>query len=51
MDPAWGKFIAARKLSTSRIVRKWQHHCDNNELAELSVVRYKSKQFMLWWKP
>src|SRR5439155_20240879 len=25
----------------SRIVRKRQYHCDNNELVELSVLRYK----------
>lgn len=29
----------------SGIVRNSQYHCDNNELAELSVVRHKSKEF------
>src|SRR5947199_9853201 len=28
----------------SRIVRKRQYHCDNNELVELSVLRYKKQE-------
>jgi hypothetical protein len=31
MDPAWN----------SKIVRRRQYHRDNNELVELSVLRYK----------
>src|SRR4051812_7125747 len=29
--------------TNSRIVRKRKHHCDNNELVELSVLRYKEQ--------
>jgi hypothetical protein len=28
----------------SRIVRKRQYHCDNSELVELSVLRYKEQE-------
>src|SRR6266851_4759383 len=30
--------------TNSRIVRKQQHHCENNELVELSVLRYKEQE-------
>lgn len=29
--------------TNNRIVRKWYHYRDNNELVELSVLRQKSK--------
>ena len=32
---------AANRESNSRIVRRRQYHRDNNELVELSVLRYK----------
>src|SRR5690242_2294162 len=30
--------------NTTSIVRVWQCHVDNNELVELSILRYKSKR-------
>ena len=30
-------------LTNNRIVRKWYYYHDNNELAELSVLRHKTK--------
>ena len=30
---------------------KQHHHCENNELSELSVLRYKDQEAMLLWKP
>jgi NADPH2:quinone reductase len=34
----------SRAATNSRIVRKRQHHCKNNELVELSVLRYKEQE-------
>src|ERR1700736_1043720 len=40
----WRTVVANLLPTNSRVVRKRKHHCDNNELVELSVLRYKEQE-------